>query len=89
MTGLAHVRCWNHAGREAAVVCPECRRYFCRECSTEHAGRMMCTACVIARTGAVERSRSGVTLWIALAGVGLMLGVLLLRIPADFHGGAR
>lgn len=98
MTTLAHLRCWNHAGREAAVVCPECRRYFCRECATEHQGRMMCTTCVAAKSSVTPRARSsGVALWIGLAIGGLLLawlayynlGLMLARIPAEFHGGVR
>ena len=36
MSNLIHQRCSNHPGREAAVRCPECGRFFCRECVTEH-----------------------------------------------------
>lgn len=39
-------RCFNHAEREAVARCPECRREFCRECITEHKGRMLCTNCL-------------------------------------------
>lgn len=39
-------RCANHPGREAAARCPECRSFFCRECVTEHEGRVLCAACI-------------------------------------------
>ena len=39
-------RCANHADREAAARCLECGRFFCRECVTEHRGRMLCAACL-------------------------------------------
>ena len=45
---LLDQRCSNHALREAAVQCPSCKRFFCRECVTEHAGRMICVNCVAA-----------------------------------------
>ena len=43
---LLHQRCWNHEGREAVCRCPECGRSFCRECVTEHSGRLLCAACL-------------------------------------------
>jgi hypothetical protein len=39
-------RCALHAGREAAARCPVCTRHFCRECVTEHHGRLLCFACL-------------------------------------------
>lgn len=44
--GALHQRCWNHEGREAVCRCPECARSFCRECVTEHHGRLLCAACL-------------------------------------------
>jgi hypothetical protein len=46
MSDLAAERCRTHADREAAARCPECRRHFCRECVTEHEGRMVCAGCI-------------------------------------------
>jgi len=93
MTALIHQRCWNHASREAVVRCPACARFYCRECVTEHRGRMMCAACVAAAasaSGSAPRSRD--ILWVACASGGIALawlifyylGALLARIPADF-----
>ncbi len=52
---LTRQRCWNHAEREAAARCPSCARFFCRECVTEHAGRMVCAACLRTQFAAGER----------------------------------
>jgi hypothetical protein len=42
-------RCTNHAEREAAVRCPACHHHFCRECITEHHGKMLCVNCLRAK----------------------------------------
>lgn len=87
-------RCSNHAAREAAVQCPSCKRFFCRECVTEHDGRMMCVACValLARNEAgAERSKKIRWTLGAIAGILLAwmafyyLGSMLARIPSQFH----
>jgi len=41
-------RCWNHEEREAACRCPACGRSYCRECVSEHDGRLLCAACLSA-----------------------------------------
>ena len=43
-------RCWNHEAREAACRCPACGRSYCRECVSEHDGRLLCAACLSALT---------------------------------------
>lgn len=43
---LAHERCLRHDLREAAGRCPACRRYYCRECLTEHDHRLLCVTCL-------------------------------------------
>jgi len=43
---LKHKRCFNHANREASARCPNCKHDFCRECITEHAGKMLCVNCL-------------------------------------------
>lgn len=50
MTSLLALRCFHHPGRQAAARCPSCARSFCRECVTEHDGRVLCVAC-LAREG--------------------------------------
>ena len=91
MTALVHQRCWHHADREAVVRCPECRRYYCRECAIEHEGRMVCAAC-IARGEEGRQSSSGIARWTIFALSGFLLawmafyylGMALDRIPSDF-----
>jgi len=46
MTDLARQQCFHHAGREASVRCPSCRRDYCRECVTEHEDRYLCSTCL-------------------------------------------
>lgn len=46
MATLTFQRCLNHADREAVARCPECTRFFCRECVTEHDDRVLCAACL-------------------------------------------
>jgi hypothetical protein len=97
VTSLVHQRCSNHPAREAVVRCPECRRFFCRECVTEHSGRMMCASCVtrLAAGAGLQAGRSAGALWVGLALGGLLvawlvfyyLGMALARIPSEFHGG--
>jgi len=94
MPQLVHERCANHPSREAAARCPECRRFYCRECVTEHQGRMMCTVCV-ARLESTARQGSPDAVWIAFAALGILfawwlfyyLGMNLARIPSTFHNG--
>lgn len=95
MSALAEQRCWHHLEREAVVRCPECRRFYCRECVTEHLGRMMCASCVASASARPETSPARHVFWAFLALGGLLLawlifyylGVFLARIPSDFHSG--
>jgi hypothetical protein len=43
---LSRARCANHESRQASGICPSCARPFCRECLTEHDGRLTCAACL-------------------------------------------
>ena len=82
--------------------CPSCHRFFCRECATEHEGRLLCAQCLAAVGAAAAskgRSRARVFFatagWIAAAIGGLLfawvvffyLGAALARAPFDFHTG--
>lgn len=94
---IAKQRCFNHRVREAVAVCPECRRYFCRECVTEHKDRVICAACLRAsQTAGQERISllhaafvflqavfSFILLWFLFYG----LARILLYIPSSFHEG--
>jgi hypothetical protein len=91
---LLDQRCLNHALREAAVQCPSCKRFFCRECVTEHAGRMICVTCVAILAHSDKKTVRATRLrWTASASLGLLiawlvfyyLGLTLARIPSEFH----
>ena len=96
-TGLHTRRCARHVSREAAARCPACGEFFCRECVVEHAGKLLCAPCLAKVTAVAERrherlvgvrrwagaAAGGLVLWLALYG----LGVLLLKIPPEFHDG--
>jgi hypothetical protein len=94
---LIQQRCFNHMRREAAAKCPECGRFFCRECVTEHSDRVLCAACLKRIFPHEERHpgrgkifRHGMLtilsfflLWFLFYG----LGRLLLLLPSTFHEG--
>ena len=89
---LLDQRCSNHSLREAAVECPSCKRFFCRECVTEHQGRMICVSCVTILEPTAPHTRQK-TVWILTSAAGLLiawlifyyLGQSLARIPSEFH----
>jgi len=94
---LARERCFNHGRREAAAVCLSCGRFYCRECVTEHQGRLLCASCLARISGIKPRRRarlagigrvavlflSVVTLWLFF----YLLGQGLLELPSSFHQG--
>lgn len=97
MSSLAAQRCFNHAGREAAVRCTDCRQYFCRECTTDHEGRAVCATCLVKRVQTPRRPHS-VGRRIALLVLAIMallagwfffhlIGEALVAIPASLHEG--
>src|SRR6267378_3693572 len=98
MQNLTAQRCLNHAEREAVARCPECRRFFCRECITEHDDRIICAACLrtISRVPLAQRRGFAGALRLAQCLFGLLLawfffylvGEALLRLPDSFHEGA-
>ncbi len=94
---LREQRCRNHGDREASARCPSCGGFFCRECVTEHAGRILCAICLdrTSRPDAVRPRRFRPGPWLAGAsGIAALwfavhlAGRLLLTIPADVHDGA-
>lgn len=98
MDALSQQRCYQHADREAVVRCPECRRFFCRECVTEHDDRMLCSECLKRLTEAStdtvgSRLRSlliplqGFCGFILLWYIFFWVGQMLLAIPHTFHEG--
>lgn len=97
MSALHHTRCFNHAAREAVARCPGCRRFYCRECVTEHDDRLMCATCL---AGLSELNAKTDSRWRGLIRVGqavaglafiwlmfLLLGQALLQTPSQFHEG--
>lgn len=95
---IAYQRCFNHPDREAAARCPECRRYFCRECITEHEDRILCGSCLKKIYKKETQKRFGFSSLIltaqGLAGFLIVwlffyyLGQILISIPASFHEGS-
>jgi hypothetical protein len=98
---LTRQRCWTHSAREAAARCPACERFFCRECVTEHDGRLLCAACLRALLVAAKPSgrrtrRALAVVWQALQ-VGAALALIwfffylcaqtLISLPSKFHEG--
>ena len=92
---LLQQRCVNHPNREASARCPECSRFFCRECITEHDDRVLCASCLAKLTAKKEEQRK---IWELAPRLGLaflaliviyfsavLVGNLLLSIPSQFH----
>lgn len=90
-------RCAYHRTREAVARCPECQRFFCRECVSEHEDRVLCAGCLSAtlRVEAPRSSRVGPILRVAGAVTGLLIawwfydliGRGLTALPANVHSG--
>ena len=97
MQNLLYQRCFSHSNREAAARCPECGRFFCRECVTEHEGRVICATCLrkIVQPRLTQRPAFVVALRSVLGLAGLLtawlffylLGQILLTMPSSFHEG--
>lgn len=95
MVALAAQRCQHHAQRQAVARCPACGRYFCRECVTEHDGRVLCAACLHALLHPAEGARQGwrwggrcVSAAVSFAMLWLLFYWLaqgLLSLPEIFH----
>ena len=97
MNDVVTQKCFNHRHREAAARCPQCERYFCRECVTEHDDRVICAGCL--RKIAAPRRRVAPRLAGLLAVLRLAAGIMvlwlffyyigqgLLRLPSSFHEG--
>ncbi|MFO7870918.1 MAG: rhomboid family protein [Kiritimatiellia bacterium] len=97
MNAISSQRCFVHSGREAVARCPECRRFFCRECVTEHEGRVLCAGCIRKLSQRQGRKTSSLrTASLALQCFGgflalwllfYFLGQSLLKLPSSFHEG--
>jgi hypothetical protein len=91
---IAQKKCFNHPLREAVARCPECRRYFCRECVSEHEDRLVCAYCLkdlTSRRSRHRRFRTLVRLFPAITGILVLWlffylsGKGLLLIPSSFQ----
>lgn len=92
---LRQQRCFHHPHREASARCPECSRYYCRECITEHDDRVLCATCLAKITLKKETAARQWALVprLALAAVAavivyaviVFIGNALLSIPSAFH----
>src|SRR6266568_1167600 len=95
MQNLTYQRCFNHATREAVARCPSCGQTFCRECITEHEGRVICAACLrkLARVPLLQRRGFAGVIHCGQALLSLVvawfffyaIGEILLTLPASFH----
>lgn len=97
-SSLAQSRCFQHASREAAARCPECKRFYCRECVTEHDGRMICRTCLDELLQEGTNTSQGIfkflRAWLLAFGgyvlavyIFYQIGRFLLKIPSKFHTG--
>ena len=97
---LSRQRCVRHPEREAAARCPACARFFCRECVTEHEGRILCASCLSRQSEessepshswmrtafrAVRKCALLTASFLLLWGFYTALGSLLHAIPHKFH----
>ena len=97
MSKLAQQRCAHHEDREAAARCPECGRFFCRECVTEHQGRLFCVSCLRKISNGARRgaARFRWFLWTAQILICFVVvwlffylsGRVLASLPTSFHEG--
>lgn len=92
----ARERCSNHLEREAVARCPECKRYLCRECATEHQGRIICSVCMARGRGDRKAGVKAFPRWPArMLAAALsffaawfffyLAGYYLVSAPASFH----
>ena len=95
MSSIVQQRCLTHPDREAAVRCPQCQRFYCRECVTEHSGRMMCAHCSAQFDAAPRRDGFSPGAWGILSLTGFLMtwlifyyfGMGLARVPSSFFRG--
>ncbi len=79
-------QCMNHPSRGAAARCPDCENYYCRECVTEHEGRVICAGCMKQMVGRGGETSSRWTTLVEAAKVvaGLVAGWLFFYMVAQF-----
>ncbi len=92
---LSRQRCTNHAQREAVARCPQCQRHFCRECITEHVGKLLCNHCLklISAKADKKRHRLKGVLYLVCCLLGFLLALgffytvanSIASIPQHYH----
>lgn len=102
MPQLHQTKCMNHVSREAAARCPVCRNFFCRECITEHEGKVICASCLLKQVETADSVNEPRERNVLRAPMGLLkalfsflilwvmlyvVGRLLLLLPDSFHSG--
>jgi hypothetical protein len=78
--------------------CPNCAKYYCRECVTEHEDRLICAACLRVLAAARPEKRGfGRAAGVLTALTGLLLawlffyyaGRVLILVPSAVHEGTE
>lgn len=97
MSQVRQARCSHHPGREAVARCLECKRYYCRECITEHDHRVICSSCLqkLVASQSKPKRKSGPVIRLVQVAVGLVLlwaffyliGSVMLQSADAFHEG--
>ena len=98
MQDITQQRCLNHMLREAVARCPECSRFFCRECNTEHEDKVLCASCLRKRQNPPPKKNQRYQ-WVLRMGYfisGMILlyvifyyvAQILVALPTDFHEGS-
>ncbi len=97
MQELVLQRCLHHPAREAVARCPDCGRFYCRECITEHDDRVVCADCLkrLAQRAGARRPRFAWLPGVAFFALSFLLawlcfyetGSVLAQIPTSFHDG--
>jgi len=80
---LVRQQCVLHPDRGAVARCPECGRFYCHECITEHEGEVLCRRCLLRQSDKQESSsgfwkRHGTVLKIAFKPILAVAGFFLL-----------
>lgn len=87
--GRLHARrCVRHAEREAVAQCPGCGGSFCRECVSEHDGRLLCANC-LAKLPRASVETGKTRRWVAGWRQGLATGAAVLLAWLFFYGVGR
>ncbi len=99
MNDISRKKCFHHGKREAVARCPDCGRYFCRECITEHENRVLCADCLVqkettkkkthflSRLGIVTKTLQFLIAFVFIWMIFFYFGQFLISLPTSFHEG--